>query len=177
MRFESKLVRSEVYSTTLVSLLSFSTTQKRVLWFFLSKTYPAPIATAATPRYRPAIPSALITELMALKIVLDTFTGQKQKTKKRRSERRSKEKKKSVVNRRFHFPLAEPKKNRVGRGEKTGFEAVRGRPTWLPGVDIACIRVLIVSTGNIAMCSAIPASDPAIMNCKRTTKWKKKKKR
>lgn len=30
---------------------------------------------------------------------------------------------------------------------------------------IACIRVLSVSTGNMAMCSTDPATDPATMNC------------
>lgn len=30
---------------------------------------------------------------------------------------------------------------------------------------IACMRVLRVSTGNMAMCSTEPAMEPAIMNC------------
>ncbi|GER28098.1 glycoprotein membrane precursor GPI-anchored [Striga asiatica] len=32
----------------------------------------------------------------------------------------------------------------------------------------ACICVLTVSTGNIAMCSTMPATEPPIMNCQ---KW------
>jgi hypothetical protein len=36
-----------------------------------------------------------------------------------------------------------------------------------PGGWIACIRVLMVSTGCIAVCSTVPATEPAIMCYKR----------
>jgi hypothetical protein len=38
-------------------------------------------------------------------------------------------------------------------------------PTRCPGWLSACIRVLIVSTGYMAMCSTMPATAPAIMCC------------
>ncbi len=38
------------------------------------------------------------------------------------------------------------------------------RTCW-PGCDSACMRVLIVSMGNMSVCSIVPATAPATIGC------------
>jgi hypothetical protein len=84
---------------------------------------PAPMPTAATPRYKPATPSVLMTLLAAARV--DAAACRKKELE---------------------------------------LEEVGPVAPLLSYDDTAvCMRVLMVSSGNIAVCSVVPATAPAAM--------------